>query len=317
MGKYWGGESAIAFFGNYRTITHQQQKGGVQQMIEPSPEQPGGSRARCFTTGERENLMVVLKRKRKIHLQEDGQLVYDNIKPQDHGIKRALLKRPLLTDTSAILQKLIVDILHTTTERNVRELILTAMRQMKWETELFTKQLETHIAEVERQEKENRRELTEAEKVKIKQRDGYTCLCCGANTESKLEIGYIKPLSMGGKTSIENSQTLCVICYRCKSDNEMNFRCKTTKLSIPINLDLSFRTESQSTVRTLTRIVNLFYHCKAVYKVKWEVQFYAYNIYLYPGNNPEWLLKHRTELLKYIQDKLGREAYNLQITTTE
>ncbi|MEH2370612.1 DEAD/DEAH box helicase family protein [Nostoc sp.] len=159
------------------------------------------------------------------------------------------------------------------------------------------------------------RELSEAEKVKVKERDGYACLCCGVNTKSKLQIDHIKPFSMGGETSLENSQTLCVMCNRCKGKNEIDFRCNTTKLSIPKNLDLSFRTESQNAIRTLTRIVNLFYHCKAVYKVDWEARTYGYNIYLYPGNNPEWLLKHKMELLKYIQQRLGRNAYNVQVTT--
>ncbi|MEH2135279.1 HNH endonuclease [Nostoc sp.] len=185
------------------------------------------------------------------------------------------------------------------------------------------------------------RELSEAEKVKVKERDGYACLCCGVNTKSKLQIDHIKPFSMGGKTSLENSQTLCVMCNRFKGKNEIDFRCNTTKLSIPKKLDLSFRTESQNAIsqtlprfdspvgyltfrtesqnaiRTLTRIVNLFYHCKAVYKVNWAVRPYGYNIYLYPENNPEWLLKHKIELLKYIQDKLDPNAYNIEINTQD
>ncbi|MHC5827662.1 MAG: HNH endonuclease, partial [Nostoc sp.] len=55
------------------------------------------------------------------------------------------------------------------------------------------------------------RELIEGEKEKVKMRDGYACLCCGVNTEGKLHIDHIKPFSMGGETSVENSQTLCVI----------------------------------------------------------------------------------------------------------
>ena len=264
-------------------------------------------------------LMRVLKKtKNKVALKHpEGGFYQDTLKPQEHGIKKALLERPFIADTSVTLQRLVIEILHTTTEENVKELILTAMKKIKWETELFTKQLERHIVEAEKEEKNDYRELTEAERVKIKQRDGYACLCCGANTEIKLEIGYIKPLSLGGEVSVENSQTLCVTCYRCQGDNEMNFRCNTTKLSIPENLNLSLRTESQYSVRTLTRIVNLFYHCKAVCKVKWEVHIYAYNIYLYPNNNPEWLLKHKAELLRYIQGKLGRDAYHILVTAIE
>lgn len=161
------------------------------------------------------------------------------------------------------------------------------------------------------------RELSEKEKEKVKKRDSYTCLCCGANTEARLQVDHIKPFSMGGETSIQNSQTLCNICNRCKGKNEIDFRCNTTKLTIPKNLDLTFRTESQYSIRTLTRVVNLFYHCKAVYKIEWDSSIRGYIIYLYPGNNPQWLLQHKALLLKYIQDKLGRQAYNIVVTTKE
>ncbi|MEH1919342.1 DEAD/DEAH box helicase family protein [Nostoc sp.] len=159
------------------------------------------------------------------------------------------------------------------------------------------------------------RELTEEEKEQVKERDGYACLCCGVKAEGKLQIDHIKPFSMGGETSIKNSQTLCVICNRCKGRNEIDFQCKTTKLSNPKNLDLSFRTESQHSIRTLTRIVNLFYHCKAVDKIEWNRSTRGYSIYLHPGNNSKSLLQHKAELLKYIQEKLDRQAYNIEVTT--
>ncbi|MEH2078449.1 MAG: HNH endonuclease [Nostoc sp.] len=296
---------------NHRVLN---KKIGVQQMMEFNPEQLRENNNSWTSAGKNKGkVLQILKRTKKVIVKDvGGGSVYELIKPQEHGIKKALLERPLLADTSVILQKLIVDILHTTTERNVRELILTAMRQMKWETELFTKQLETHIAEVEIKN----RELSEAEKEQVKKRDGYVCLCCGVNTKGKLKIDYIKP-SMGGETSIENFQTLCVICSKYKGNNETDFRCNTTKLSIPKNLDLSFRTESQHPKRTLKRIVNLFYDCNAVYNIKWEVYIYTYTIYLYPNNNPEWLLQHKAELLKYIQDRLGGSALNIEVTTTE
>lgn len=265
-------------------------------------------------SGGKGRLMRALKNRKKVIVRDtDGVSAYERIKPQDHGIKKALAERPLLADTPVNLQKLIIDILHTTTERNVRDLILTAMRQMKWETELFTKQLDTHIAEAERENLV----LTEAEREKIKQRDGYTCLCCGANIKGNLEIDHIKPSYMDGKTFIENTQTLCLICSESKGNNEIDFRCNTTNLSIPKKLDLSFRTESEQNKRNLKRIVNLFYNCNAIYDIKWDVYTYTYTIYLYPNNNPEWLLQHKAELLKYIQYKLGGSALNIEVTTNE
>ncbi|MBD2297196.1 DEAD/DEAH box helicase [Nostoc sp. FACHB-190] len=161
------------------------------------------------------------------------------------------------------------------------------------------------------------RELSEEEKESIKKRDGYTCLCCGVNSKlAKLQIDHIKPFSMGGITSVVNSQTLCEICNRCKKQNEIDFRINMTQLSVPKKFDLSFPYQGHTATRTITRIVNLFYHCKAVKKVDWEVLTYTYHIYLYPGNNPEWLLQHKTELLKFIQNKLRRHAHHVQVTTT-
>jgi hypothetical protein len=165
------------------------------------------------------------------------------------------------------------------------------------------------------------RELTEEEKEQVKKRDGYACLCCGIKVKGKLQIDHIKPFSISEETSIENSQTLCIICNRCKGKNEIDFRCNTTKLSIP-KTDLSipknlesFTLESEQAARIITRIVNSFYHCKAVYKVDWEVYTYTYNIYLYPNNKPEWLLQYKAELLKFIQDRLGRHVYDIKVTT--
>lgn len=123
------------------------------------------------------------------------------------------------------------------------------------------------------------KELNEVEKEEVKKRDGYACLCCGVNTKGKLQIDHIKPFSMGGETSKENSQTLCVTCNRCKGQNEIDFRCNTTKLINPKNLDLSFTSEGEKAIKALTRVVNFFYHCKAVSKIDWEVYTYTYNIY--------------------------------------
>ncbi|MEH2315549.1 DEAD/DEAH box helicase family protein [Nostoc sp.] len=169
-----------------------------------------------------------------------------------------------------------------------------------------------HISHVNPKEP---RELNEVEKEEVKKRDGYTCLCCGVNTKGKLQIDHIKPVSMGGETSIENSQTLCDTCNRCKGQNEIDFRCNTTKLSIQKNLDLSFTSEGEKAIKALTRVVNFFYHCKAVSKIDWEVYTYTYNIYLYPSNNPEWLLEHKAELLKLIKNKLGCHAEYINVNT--
>jgi hypothetical protein len=258
-----------------------------------------------------DRLAIILKKNKRVALKGDKEgYQVDNIKPQDHGIKKALLERPLVADTSVILQNLIVEILHTTTDENIRKLIITAMKKIKWETELFTKQLERHIGY---------RVLTQEERVKIKQRDGNACLCCGVNTGANLQINHIKPLVHGGEISIENSQTLCISCNKYKGNNEINFRCNTTKLRFPPNIDLSFIPEASNSISTLTRIVNSFYYCKAVYKVNvnWEGFICTYNIYLYPDNNPEWLLQHEAELLNFSRIKFGCHIHNIEVITID
>ncbi|SEQ06427.1 HNH endonuclease [Hyunsoonleella jejuensis] len=54
----------------------------------------------------------------------------------------------------------------------------------------------------------------------IKERDDYKCCNCGNGTENEpnllLEIDHIIPVSKGGKTTVENLQTLCWKCNRSK-----------------------------------------------------------------------------------------------------
>jgi hypothetical protein len=70
-----------------------------------------------------------------------------------------------------------------------------------------------------------KRELSEAEKAQVKNRDNHQCLCCGAKGKGiRLEIDHIFAYNLGGETSVENSQTLCSVCNRDKKLNELNFR---------------------------------------------------------------------------------------------
>lgn len=52
----------------------------------------------------------------------------------------------------------------------------------------------------------------------IYKRDGYRCQICGRKTDD-LEIDHIFPIAKGGKTTIDNLQTLCRRCNFKKSDN--------------------------------------------------------------------------------------------------
>jgi ATP-dependent helicase IRC3 len=159
-------------------------------------------------------------------------------------------------------------------------------------------------------------ELTEEEKKQVKQRDGYTCLCCDAQRGKsvKLQIDHIIPLKFGGETNLENSQTLCSLCNNHKGINELNFRFNTALLKQAKILNLSsfepLLLKDRDAVRTLTRIVNFFYHCKAVYKINCHERkngkyYLVWEICLYAGNNPEWLIHYKRELLHFVQSKLG------------
>jgi len=59
-----------------------------------------------------------------------------------------------------------------------------------------------------------REKMTPTIRYKVMQRDGGRCRMCGhsADDGARLHVDHIKPVSKGGKTVIENLQTLCDIC---------------------------------------------------------------------------------------------------------
>jgi len=153
-----------------------------------------------------------------------------------------------------------------------------------------------------------RRELSENEKRQVMQRDGNKCLCCGATGKGvRLQIDHIVSHAIGGETSIENSQTLCSVCNRLKNINELNFLQTRTLLRSPKPLDLLRGSNREDVKRSLMRLVNLFYHCKAVCEIRMHErrngQFYTkWEIELFQGNDPKWLSEHKDELLRHIQE---------------
>ena len=86
--------------------------------------------------------------------------------------------------------------------------------------ELITK-LESKLT-MEAFTSEQRALMTKKLREQIKQRDNYTCQCCGNSTFNEpnllLEIDHIKPVSKGGYTVEDNLQTLCWKCNRSKSN---------------------------------------------------------------------------------------------------
>ncbi|MDG4708395.1 HNH endonuclease [Enterobacter hormaechei] len=59
-------------------------------------------------------------------------------------------------------------------------------------------------------QKNPRKSISAAVKLKIFQRDGFRCKHCG--TSEALTIVHIQPVSKGGSNQDENLQTLCASC---------------------------------------------------------------------------------------------------------
>jgi 5-methylcytosine-specific restriction endonuclease McrA len=59
----------------------------------------------------------------------------------------------------------------------------------------------------------------------LKKKYNYTCLACGRREpEIKLSHDHVKPISMGGANTIENSQPLCKSCNSIKGTKWIDYR---------------------------------------------------------------------------------------------
>ena len=73
-----------------------------------------------------------------------------------------------------------------------------------------------------RREWQDRRAANDAEHAKVtrqmrdevRRRDGYRCVMCGRSAKDgvKLHVDHIRPVSKGGKSVMDNLQTLCEDC---------------------------------------------------------------------------------------------------------
>ena len=156
-------------------------------------------------------------------------------------------------------------------------------------------------------------ELTDEIKRQVFARDKFACACCGKAQRKgvTLNADHINPVAMGGKNAVSNLQTLCKYCNTVKGVNEIDYRVNTTPLRKPKSeLKLFDSVASDYVEHAIARIVDEFYHCKALCELNYHKrrngQFYmTWEIVLYAGNNPEWLLAHELELLGYINCHLG------------
>lgn len=67
--------------------------------------------------------------------------------------------------------------------------------------------------------RKNYKELSNAVKRRVKQRDGNQCVKCGSKV--RLEVDHIISDAEGGSNDISNLQTLCKHCHSIKTKNEI------------------------------------------------------------------------------------------------
>jgi len=72
--------------------------------------------------------------------------------------------------------------------------------------------------------KSEKRTFTGKLRFAIMERDNFRCVLCGASAKqgAELVVDHIIPFSQGGKTTLQNGQTLCTSCNNAKSDHRIN-----------------------------------------------------------------------------------------------
>jgi hypothetical protein len=154
-------------------------------------------------------------------------------------------------------------------------------------------------------------ELTEETKRLVKERDGKRCLCCGEEKSSVLQVDHIKPRYYGGAHSLDNLQTLCRQCNQIKGTETIDFRIHKTPLTaapVPVQLSKFIKAENhrEGYRISLRRSINFFYRCAAVnaeIKVNSSTgkDLYRWDISLFAGNNPGWVIPHLKQTLREIR----------------
>ena len=150
------------------------------------------------------------------------------------------------------------------------------------------------------------REPSDKDKRLIKERDKYCCLCCGVGAIGhRLQVDHINPLYFGGSNLTDNLQTLCRKCNQLKGIETIDFRVHRTPLPAPQSKFLRLTSGEINRERTI-RSINFFYRCAAVEYVKtswnlWEISLYA-------GNNPGWLIPYLKKTVKESQQARSKKG---------
>ena len=143
----------------------------------------------------------------------------------------------------------------------------------------------------------------------VLKRDNYTCKCCGKQKGRGVQLNadHILPHNMGGKSVIDNLQTLCKECNLLKNVDIIDYNITKSNLSSPLPLKSILSTKSDLIENYLARVINSIYHCKAFCSLKYSarsngINYRNWEITLYSGNNPEWALSYKNEIIKYINE---------------
>ncbi len=160
--------------------------------------------------------------------------------------------------------------------------------------------------------------LTHEEKIKIRARDHYKCLCCGEENKTYLQADHIKPRWYEVDNSENNLQTLCKICNITKSTEYIDFRLNHTELEKqPSDFPGINKIEylKQWEVRDLKwwekflrRNLNFFYRCGAVKSVEISDRNHEWKVELHKGNDQTWLnsyIEDLTQKIKSIRKDYG------------
>ena len=155
-------------------------------------------------------------------------------------------------------------------------------------------------------------EPSDETKWEVKVRDHHRCLCCGTDNGRRLEVDHVTPKYLHVDHQRENLQTLCRICNRQKGDEEViDFRNHRTTLTEspdgfpdgPLPGGRNAKDPSQWTMY-LQRSVNFFYRCGAVEGIDIATRgerFRTWRIWLFQGNDQDWLRPHLQELAERIR----------------
>ena len=162
--------------------------------------------------------------------------------------------------------------------------------------------------------------LTYDEKEKIKNRDGHTCLCCGEDKKSVLQVDHIKPRYYEVDNSEDNLQTLCKICNILKSTETIDFRKTSTQiLTIPSkfigmekidSLELWEIRNSKNWKKFLSRYINFFYRCGAIKSIIIDENEQNWKIELNNGNDTSWFIMFKEDLKLNIRSKRNEYGYS-------